>query len=99
MMLERAVGLTSLHGRAMAAGPGLLAFAAGRVVVLYDARKNTQKFLHADGPVSSIGMSADGSMVAAGQVRMPAGSLAQMMPAIRRIWSHLRLSECVADGC
>lgn len=69
--LERALGLTSQHGRALSASDalgGTLAFAAGRVVVMYDAKKNTQRFVHATGPVSSVCFSADGTLIAAGQV-------------------------------
>ncbi|KAA0166584.1 hypothetical protein FNF31_01362 [Cafeteria roenbergensis] len=73
--LERALGLTSQHGRALSASDalgGTLAFAAGRVVVMYDAKKNTQRFVHATGPVSSVCFSADGTLIAAGQTGSPA---------------------------
>jgi hypothetical protein len=69
--LERAMGVTTVHNRCFdvtEAHGGLVAFAAGCVVVLYSPRKNTQEFLKASGPVSCLHFSHDGEYIAAGHV-------------------------------
>lgn len=71
LSLERALGLSTVHGRALAASgaeDGCIGFAAGRMAVLYDPKRNTQRFLRATGAVTCLDISNDGSMLAAGQV-------------------------------
>ncbi len=57
LALERVIGLTTLHNCALSAHPasGEVAYAAGCVAVLYNAKRNRQsRYFRAAKPIASV---------------------------------------------